>query len=163
MRWRTQMRWVNFGAGERPVLAVTWGDLLTAFHGTRIPNIEVYFEATAFRGMAVTTNQLWAWALRGTSTQAWFQTLAEIVPAGPSEAERARERSVIVGEIENGRERRRARLVTPEAYSVTAEIATRVIQEVLGGNRRPGFQTPARLLGADFVLRIPGVTREELQ
>jgi hypothetical protein len=38
-----------------------------------------------------------------------------------------------------------------------------VIEAVLRGVRRPGFQTPASLFGADFVLGSPGVTREDLE
>jgi short subunit dehydrogenase-like uncharacterized protein len=162
MRLRTQTRWMDFGEGERPTIAVSWGDLVTAFHSTGIPNIEVYFEATAFRWFAVTANQFWGWALRGDATKAWLEAMARSVPNGPDEAERAAERSVIVAEVACGSRRRRARLVTPEAYSFTAEVATRVALDVLRGKRRPGFHTPAQLLGADFVLQVPGVTRESL-
>jgi hypothetical protein len=33
---------------------------------------------------------------------------------------------------------------------------------VLAGDLEPGFQTPARVYGSDFVLGIPGVVREDL-
>jgi short subunit dehydrogenase-like uncharacterized protein len=157
------MRWVDFGTGMSPVIAVSWGDLVTAFHSTRIPNLEVYFEATAFRWTAVTTNQLYNWALRSDAIKSWFGALARAIPDGPKDEERARERSVIVGEVTDGVRRKRARLVTPEAYSFTADIATRVIGEVLRGKRNPGFETPGRLFGSDFVLRAKGVSREVLE
>jgi short subunit dehydrogenase-like uncharacterized protein len=163
VRLRTQMRWVNFGAGERPTIAVSWGDLVTAFHSTRIPNLEVYFEATAFRWAAVTSNQFYNLAFRDGAIKSWFGALARAIPDGPKEAERARERSVIVGEVTDGVRRRRSRLVTPEAYTFTADIASRVVEEVIHGKRLPGFQTPGRLFGPDFVLRAPGVLREVLE
>lgn len=161
MRLRTQMRWVDFGGGERPTIAVSWGDLVTAFHSTRIPNIEVYFEATAFRLFTVAANQFWGWTLGGAS-RAWLEAAARTIPPGPTDAERANERSVIVGEVSDGSRTARARLVTPEAYTFSAEIAAQVTVEVLAGTRRAGFVTPGSLLGPDFVLRVPGVTRETL-
>jgi short subunit dehydrogenase-like uncharacterized protein len=163
MRLRTQMRWVDFGQGERPTIAVSWGDLITAFHSTKIPDIEVYFEATAFRWFAVTANQFWGWALRGPAAKSMLSALTRILPAGPSEAERRGERSVIVGEVSNGVRRARSRLITSEAYTFTADVASRLLRDVLGGQRRPGFQTAGGLFGADYVLGIPGVTREVLE
>ena len=35
----------DFGTGAKPTAAVSWGDVATAFHSTKIPNIEVHFEA----------------------------------------------------------------------------------------------------------------------
>jgi short subunit dehydrogenase-like uncharacterized protein len=163
VRLRTQMRWVDFGSGMRPTIAVSWGDLVTAFRSTGVPNIEVYFEATAFRWTAVTTNQMYNWALRSTAIKSWFGALARAIPDGPTREERVRERSVIVGEVTDGIRRRRSRLVTPEAYTFTADIASRVIDEVLRGKRDAGFQTPGRLFGPDFVLRAEGATREVLE
>jgi short subunit dehydrogenase-like uncharacterized protein len=163
IRFRTQTRFTDFGNGERPTIAVSWGDLVTAHHSTGIRNIEVYFEATAFRWFAVTANQYWGWALRSGAVKSWLNELTRILPEGPSEAERLSESSVIVGEVRRGSERRRARLVVPEAYTFTAEIGCRVIEAVLQGRRRPGFQTPAGLLGADFVLGSSRVSREDLE
>jgi short subunit dehydrogenase-like uncharacterized protein len=139
---------------------VSWGDLVTAFHSTQIPNIEVYFEATTFRCLAVGANQCWGSALRNPMLTQLLGSLSEILPPGPSEAERLGQRSVIVGEVCRGHERVRARIVTPEAYSFSAASATRILVEVLGGQRRAGFQTPGGLFGPDFVLGLPGVSRE---
>jgi len=163
IRFRTQNRFTDFGRGDRPTIAVSWGDLVTAYHSTGIRDIEVYFEATAFRFLAVTANQYFGWALGGDAAKSWLHGLARILPDGPSEAERLRESSVIVAEVTRGTERRRARLVVPEAYTFTAEIGCRVVEAVLRGAREPGFRTPGGLLGADFVLGSPGVSREDLE
>jgi short subunit dehydrogenase-like uncharacterized protein len=163
VKFRTQTRWVDFGEGTRPTIAVSWGDLITAFHSTGIPNLEVYFEATAFRWIAVTSNQAFNWALRDPALKSWFGEVAQSIPSGPGEAARNNEKSCIVGEITDGVRRLRSRLVTPEAYTFTAEIAALVIDQVVRGTRRPGFQTPGRLFGSDFVLRAPGVRREVLE
>ena len=81
VRLRTQIRWVDFGGGARPTIAVSWGDLVTAFQSTGIPNLEVYFEATAFRWTAVTANQFFNWALRDPGLKSWFEALARFIEA----------------------------------------------------------------------------------
>jgi short subunit dehydrogenase-like uncharacterized protein len=162
MRLRMQMRWVDFGSGHRPTVAVSWGDLVTAYHSTGIPNIEVYFEATAFRLAAVTMNQYWGWWLRSSGANAWFRQWADMLPAGPTEEERATERCTIVVEAEGDRHSARSRIETPEAYQFTAATASRVIQRVMEGERETGFQTPSTLFGPDFVMEFDGVERTDL-
>jgi short subunit dehydrogenase-like uncharacterized protein len=161
LRWHTRTRRLDFGEGERAAVAVTWGDLVTAFHSTRIPDIEVYFEATPFWLAGVTANQLAAPFWR--ACRPMLEELARTMPAGPSDAVRARERCIVFGEVRDGDRCERARLVTSEAYTFTADVAVRIVAEVLGGTRRSGFTTPASLLGPDFVLQVAGVRRESLQ
>jgi short subunit dehydrogenase-like uncharacterized protein len=50
---------------------------------------------------------------------------------------------------------------TPEAYSMTGATATAIAARVASGDFEPGFQTPARVYGADFPLTLAGVTRED--
>jgi short subunit dehydrogenase-like uncharacterized protein len=162
MHLRMQLRWVDFGSGHRPAVAVSWGDLVTAYHSTGIPNIEVYFEATAFRFAAVTMNQYWGWLLRSSGANAWLRQWADMLPAGPSEDERAQERCTIVVEAASDRHSARSRIETPEAYQFTAIAAVGVIEQVMAGRRTPGFQTPSTLFGPDFVMEFDGVTRIDL-
>jgi saccharopine dehydrogenase (NAD+, L-lysine-forming) len=53
-------------------------------------------------------------------------------------------------------------LTTPEAYAFSSETAASIAHLVLHGDAEPGFHTPARVYGADFVLRFAGVSREDL-
>ena len=55
-----------------------------------------------------------------------------------------------------------SRLTGPEAYTLTALTAVAAAEAVLAGGARAGFQTPSLAFGADFVMRIEGVTREDL-
>jgi short subunit dehydrogenase-like uncharacterized protein len=52
---------------------------------------------------------------------------------------------------------------TPNGYTLTAMTALRAMQETLAGRGKPGFQTPARAFGADFILQFDGVKREPEQ
>jgi short subunit dehydrogenase-like uncharacterized protein len=160
--FRAQMRFVDFGFDTRPAIAVSWGDLVTAFRSTGIPNIEVYFEATTPRLLGVLGNQYLFWLFRTSRAKAWFKAYAETVPDGPTPEARRSETAVIVGEAFARGRRVRSRLVTPEAYTFTGIAGAAVVARVLDGAVATGFQTPGTLLGADFVLTLPGVRREDL-
>ncbi len=83
-------------------------------------------------------------------------------PPGPSEERRARGRSLLWGEACDASGRCVvSRLEGHEGYTLTAQAAVRVVEHVLAGRVAPGFQTPSRLLGPDFVLELPGVTRTD--
>ena len=160
MLYRTQMRWTNFGDGARPTIATSWGDLVTAYHSTRIPNIEVYFEATPPRVLTIGGNQLFGTGMRPL-LRPWFRFLAGMMPEGPAPDVRERHSARIVGEARKGERRVRSLLITREAYSFTGISAAAVVREVLDGAAAPGFQTPGALFGPDFPLSL-GAERHEL-
>jgi short subunit dehydrogenase-like uncharacterized protein len=159
MPFRVLHQWVDFGEGPRLVVAVNWGDLVTAHHSTLIPNIEVFFEATAFRWGAVAVNQAAGGALAGRGLQRYLAEASIFIPDGPDEHARSLACSTVVAEVLRDGDRYRSRLHTPEAYSFTAEAVATVVERVLAGVRRPGFCTPGSLFGPDFVLGLPGVQR----
>ncbi len=55
-----------------------------------------------------------------------------------------------------------ARLRTPEGYTLTAITAVMIVQRVLAGQVEAGYRTPAGLYGADLIMEVEGVTREDL-
>ena len=95
--------------------------------------------------------------------QVWLKAHAELFPEGPTTAERRAHSCVIVAEAETRAGARAAsRLRTPEAYSLSAQTAATIAQRAIRGDVEPGFQTPARVYGADFILQFDGVAREDL-
>src|SRR5262249_10824875 len=42
---RANQSTIDFGDGMKPTIGVSWGDVSTAYYSTKIPNIEVHFEA----------------------------------------------------------------------------------------------------------------------
>jgi short subunit dehydrogenase-like uncharacterized protein len=154
----------DYGAGPRPSLNISWGDVSAAFYTTGIPNIEVYFEATpALRAMLMASRYLGG-ILATAPWQTWLKACANMLPEGDSEEERAAGAMVIVAEADDETGRRAAaRLRTPEAYTFTGITAAAIARRVLQGDLEIGFQTPARLYGPDFVLSLAGVCREDLE
>jgi short subunit dehydrogenase-like uncharacterized protein len=155
-------RHFDFGDGPRPAVNVSWGDVASAYYTTGIANIEVYFEETwAYRAM-LSASRAFGWALRTAPWQAMLRAQTALLAEGPTPEQRAAWRMTIVAEAEDDAGQHvRARLHTPEAYSFTGMTAAAIAYRVLQGDFEAGFQTPARLYGADFVLSLPGVARED--
>jgi short subunit dehydrogenase-like uncharacterized protein len=104
-----------------------------------------------------------SWFLRTAPWQAWLKAHADLLPAGPAEDERLQREMTIVAEArDDSGHAARARLRTPEAYTFTGCIAAHIARRVLRGDVEPGFQTPARVYGADWILSFAGVEREDL-
>lgn len=154
----------DYGHGMRPSAAVSWGDVAAAYYTTGIPNIEVYFETTpVLQGMLMATRYFGP-VLRTGAWQAVLKTWSDALPEGPTTAQREAVHTIIVAEGEDADGRRvRARLRAPEAYTLTGETGPAIAARVLAGDVEVGFQTPARVYGADFVLRFAGVSREDLE
>jgi short subunit dehydrogenase-like uncharacterized protein len=154
----------DFGAGPRPTIAVSWGDLATAWRSTRIPEIEVHFEASPRIERAAALPR----PLRRLLATRIGQRLAKRqidrrLPPGPSPERRARTRAVIVAEVWDGAGNRAAsRMETPEAYTLTAWTAVEIARRAATGGGPPGYQTPATAFGADFALGFDGCRREDL-
>jgi short subunit dehydrogenase-like uncharacterized protein len=153
----------DFGAGPRQSLNVSWGDVASAYYTTGIPNIEAYFEATPTLQTMLMASRYAGWFLRTAPWQVWLKAHADLLPEGPSPDERLGREMVVVAEaLDHSGAVARARLRTPEAYTFTGRVAPAIAQRVLRDDVEPGFQTPARVYGPDFVLGFAGVEREDL-
>ena len=153
----------DFGEGERESVAVSWADVFTAYYSTGIRNIEAYFEADLASRALYQLGAGVADTLRLAPVQRWLDVATRAWPEGPSPRRRQEEKCVVVAEAEDSwRRRSSARLETRDGYSFTAESATAIAQRVVRGDFLPGFQTPAKMYGADFVLGLKGTRRVEL-
>jgi short subunit dehydrogenase-like uncharacterized protein len=159
--WRT--REIDFGRGPVSATTIPWGDVATAYYSTGIPNIEVYAALPKMMRWLMKASRPVAGLLGTPAVQRFLKSRIDAQPAGPSDEERARGRSFTWGEVtdESGA-RRIARQRGPEGYTLTALTALAVVARVLAGEVGAGFQTPARAYGADLILTIDGVTREDV-
>ena len=142
---------------------MSWGDVATAFHSTGIPNIEVHFDASPAIGAFART----PWFVKSFFGLGFMQSLLKFqvdsLPEGPSELARRTGRAVLVGQARNKMGQTfRSRLRTPEGYSLTAATAFDAARRVAAGDIKPGFRTPSRVFGSDYILGFDGVTREDL-
>lgn len=154
-------RTIDFGRGPRSAVTIPWGDVATAFHSTGIPNVEVYMAAPADTQAMLKVARV-AGGLLGTRPfQMLLKAAIRRAPRGPSEAQRSSARSLLWGEARDAERTVVSRLDAPESYALTVLTAVAAVAKVLSGAARPGFQTPSRAFGADFILEVDGVTRTD--
>lgn len=159
----TLQRSFDFGKGDRTGTAVSWPDVFTAFYTTGTPNITVYSETNFIEQVLYALGGRLAGLLHDTPWQMFLNAQAEFLPAGPSdEACRGVTRTIVAEAVDRLGRRVCSRLRTPEAYTFTGMTALAIVERVLADDVVNGFQTPARVYGADFVLRFPDVVREDL-
>lgn len=158
--WKT--RRIDFGAGPTWAMTIPWGDVVTAYHSTGIPDIEVYLAAPCLTRVAARLSRPLGRLLGSRAVQGWLRRRVLAGPAGPTAAERQRGQSLLWGEASDAHGRCVvSRLRGPEGYEWTVRASLAVVGRVLDGTAPPGFQTPSRVFGPDFVLGLDGVTRED--
>lgn len=145
----------DFGDGLTEAVALSWADVVTGERTTGVGDIEVYSQMdwpqrlsyrAASLGMAATGAGPWR-AVAGALAGAW--------PEAPSEARRRRAGFVMVCEaVDRWRRVSRLRMRTQDGYTVSELTSAAAVRRVLAGDRRPGFQTPAGVFGATFVLDL---------
>ncbi len=152
----------TFSLDGRPRTAMTipWGDLYTAFVSTGIPDIETYLVAPP-RAIASARRANWIRPLLGlTPVVRFLQRRIESSVQGPSAEKRAATRSRIWGEVRNGKgEQRTVEIDTPNGYDLTVTGALGIVQHLLEHPATGGYYTPSMLMGAEYVLSLPGVRR----
>jgi short subunit dehydrogenase-like uncharacterized protein len=159
LAWKT--RSFERDGEARFAMTIPWGDVYTANVSTGIPNIETYLgvppaSATRLRRIR------WLGPLLGTGpVQAFLKKRVEKTVHGPSEKKRADTLTWVWGEVRDGAGREaKAQLVTPNGYALTVTASLGIAERLLNGERPAGgYYTPSLLMGADYVLRLPGVSK----
>ena len=156
----SRARRIDFGGGEKLATAIPWGDVSTAFRTTGIPNVEVYVPVSPSALANLRRLGRFGWLLRRRPVQAFMKWRIRQGAPGPSAEERGRTPVRVWGEVKNAAGRTAtARLTVPNGYTLTTDSAVVIARRLMASAAPPGFTTPARLMGADFVTRLPGATQ----
>jgi short subunit dehydrogenase-like uncharacterized protein len=159
--WKT--REIDYGRGAVEATTIPWGDVATAFYSTGIPNIEVYAAIPQKVRRMMKLTRRFGWLLGSTTVQRFLKNRIKNQPPGPNEEERHKGKSFVWGEVEDDSGKRAvSRLSGPEGYTLTALTALTIVERVLAGKFSTGFQTPSKAYGADLILEIDGVKREDV-
>lgn len=159
--WRT--RRIDFGDKVRLTATIPWGDVSTAFHSTGIPDIEVYVAIPPSTVRSLRISRWIAPLLRTAWVRGRLVAAIRRRAPGPTPAERGRATAALWGEARDPSGTTVvSRLRTPDGYTLTAKTAVLAARRVEAGDAVPGFQTPSRAFGADFILQVPGCTRTDL-
>jgi len=160
----SRTRRIDFGAGEKQAAAIPWGDVSTAFRTTGIPNIEVYVPVSPRALANLRRLGKFGWLLRLGAVQAFMKWRIRQGVPGPGATEREATPVFVWGEAKNAAGRTvTARVRVPNGYTVTTDASVAIACQLLRGAVSPGFTTPARMMGADFVTTLPGATTITLE
>lgn len=154
---RDAVREIDFGRGTVPAMAISWGDVASAFHTTRIPNIDTWIPVPGGRKGVVTAFNILRPVLATGFVQGILNKLVNKFVKGATAAERAKSRTWVWGEATNAAgEKKTVRIEIPNVYDVTVDAALKVVTHVLEINYDGGSYTPAMLLGSGAVEELAG-------
>ena len=144
----------------RTAMTIPWGDVFTAHISTGIPNIETYMVVPP----KTIQRMQWMRRLQPLLKLGYVQNLMkkkiEKTTPGPSEQRRSDSGSYVWGEVRNaaGKEAKLA-LNAPNGYDLTVTASLGIAEHLLRLTSPPsgGYFTPSQLMGADYVLKLPGV------
>jgi short subunit dehydrogenase-like uncharacterized protein len=156
-------RTIDFGEGPVKAVTIPWGDVVTAYYCTGIPDIEVYMAASVSTRLGMRLSRHAGWLLGSRPVRAWLERRVRAGQPGPSTEERQCGRSLLWGEAtDDAGGHVVTRLRGPQAYDLTVQAALAIVGRVLGGAAPPGYQTPAMAYGPDVVLELDGIVREDV-
>lgn len=156
LAWKT--RGFERDGQTRSAVTIPWGDVYTAFVSTGIGNVETYMAVPPGAIRRLRRLRIIAPLLGLGPIRRLLQRRIAASVRGPDAERRAKTGCHVWGEVENAAgARARLELVTPNGYELTVHAALGIAGHVLSGNSVPGFHTPSLLMGADYVLGLPGV------
>ena len=157
--WKT--REIDFGEVQKMAVTIPWGDVSTAFYSTEIPNIKVFTVLPEKNLKMLKLSRYIGWLLATSPVQSYLQK--QIPQGGPNAEERESGKTYLWGTAtDDDGKSVEARQQGPEGYKFTMLAALKIAEKILAGEFCAGFQTPAKCYGADLVLEIEGVSRQDV-
>jgi short subunit dehydrogenase-like uncharacterized protein len=138
-------------------MTIPWGDLSSAFFSTGIPDIEVYLAAPrpVIRALRASRSLVGLLGNRRVR-EALDYAIGKWVEGGTATT-RGSGRSSIWGRAEDTADQSVEGIVeTLETTTLTAFTAVDIAQRVQAGKVSPGFATPSRAFGPEYLDGLPG-------
>ena len=156
-------REINFGRGPKLAMPISWGDVATAFYTTGIPNITVFTPISPSLLALARLMNAFHFILRSRHVQAWLIEKVGKTVNGPDAAARDASPTWLWGEAKDPSGRsKEIRIASLNGYSFTVFSSLALVERLIANGFAPGCWTPARIMGADFILSVPGTTALEL-
>jgi short subunit dehydrogenase-like uncharacterized protein len=153
-------RRVEFADGKASVMAISWGDVATAYYSTGIDDIVVYAALPGAVGPMAALAAAAGPIARSRSVQGLLKRVVGRLP-GPTAAARAKTGAQLWGQVTDADGRTMTgTMTTPNGYDLTADAVVAIAQRITAGGVEPGAHTPSRALGADFARELEGVKVE---
>ena len=143
---------ITFGGKSRMCMTIPWGDVYTAFHTTGIKNIKVYTGINKKMLNSLLAYKKLTWAARSAVVQWLMRSIIRKKVDGPSREKRTNYTTYLWGKISDDSGKSvTMEMQTPESYHLTALTALASVEKVLNKEVVPGYQTPAKAFGKDFI------------
>lgn len=154
-----EVKEIEFSDRKQWSMTIPWGDLMTSYHQTQIPNIKV------FSGASIKIiNKIKKYRnLKFLLGIGWIQKLVrrkiENSVTGPNEKDLKSGKTYVLGKVSDSKGASySAELITPEAYFLTAKTAVASAMKLQKEVKR-GYLTPAQAFGTNFIMEFENVTR----
>ncbi len=156
LAWKSR-EFTRKDGSRRSAMTIPWGDVYTAFVSTGIPNIETYMAVSA----KTIARLRWLRHLRGLLglplLQRYLQNRAGRTD-GPDKQRRGNSGCEVWAEAHNASGKQvAASLRTPNGYDLTVTASLGIVEHLLANTPAGGYYTPSMLMGANYVLSLPGV------
>jgi short subunit dehydrogenase-like uncharacterized protein len=156
LAWKT--RTIVRDGQPRLAITIPRGDVYTAHVSTGIDNVEVYMAVPPATVARLRRLRLLGPLLDTRLVQGFLKRGVARSVRGPSDEKRARTVTHVWGEVRGpGGQQANRHLVTPNGYTLTVTASLGIVEHLLRGTDAAGFRTPSQLMGADYVLSLPGV------
>jgi short subunit dehydrogenase-like uncharacterized protein len=146
-----------FGSRYGKATAMNWPDVFTARHSTGIQTIEAFGEVSLVSELLYQASGKLAPLLQKPLIQSSLQALSQFTPTAHKNSQDSAGFFLTVEAMDHWRRSSYLSLKTMDGYTVTTDIACKVIALILQGQVRPGFQTPAMVFGVDLISNIPSI------
>ena len=144
-------------------MPIPWGDVATAFYTTGIPNITVFTPISPSLLALARLMNACGFILRSRHVQTWLIERVEKTVKGPDAAARDASPTWLWGEAKDPSGRsKEIRIASLNGYSLTVLSSLALVERLTANGFAPGCWTPARIMGEDFILSVPGTTVLEL-
>jgi short subunit dehydrogenase-like uncharacterized protein len=156
LAWKTR-EFVREDGSARTAMTIPWGDVYTAFVSTGIAHIETYMVVPEKTIARVRRLRHLRWLLAMAPVQKFLKAKAGQT-AGPDQERRARSGCQVWGEVRNAAGVQESlSLKTPNGYALTVSASLGIVEYLLANSPAGGYYTPSLLMGAEYVLKLPGV------
>lgn len=155
------LAWNHPTLGRVLSMPFTWGDIVTAYHTTQIPNIEIFMKSDG--GLQASIMAGWTGAainyITGFRVTRWVAgKFVEMFVKGPSAKINEEGRFLFQGIAWDAATKRAVEctLSTPEGYKLTALSMVAATHKLLSGTSQiAGALTPSQAFGIDYITEFP--------
>jgi short subunit dehydrogenase-like uncharacterized protein len=152
-------RLIKFNREPQLAVAISWGDVATAYYSTGIPNIDVYMPISSSGLRMLRLSGKLGMLLNRRLVIQGLQWLVGKFVRGPRNALRKDVHIIVWGQVsQRAGKMAEMKISVPDGYGFTAILAVTSVLEVFKKKNLRGALTPSQAFGAEYVMQFNGVS-----